>query len=289
MKINTRIKLLRLLIGMTQEELAFQVEIPRATLGHYEIGSYIPRDMILMQIAEILGVEPGYIRYGSPVIRNQVWIPSIPKHSKSKQTIYEDIEKLIPEFIQENAFTSLVVGKLADGNQTLLFGRNMKFDCLLLISPNLADKLITASKGLEHYTIADNPFGTVELFDDNCIMFILTEIESFGFTLDFNEMLLSLMNVPFIKNRSISNLDAVIMEYAARNNDDVRDKLLRVANIISMDLLDGVTLEQLVEKHERNENLSVLNVSSYSDPVSKTLCVILKTAFDLLAREKFNS
>ncbi len=40
MKINTRIKLLRLLIGMTQEELAFQVEIPRATLGHYEIGSW---------------------------------------------------------------------------------------------------------------------------------------------------------------------------------------------------------------------------------------------------------
>lgn len=281
MKIRHRIKLLRLLFGLTQDELVSLAGISRPSLVNYEQGEYNPIDDIVIRLADIFDVEPGYLRYGSPMIRNHVWIPSIPKHFKRKQAIYDEFEKLFPEFIQENAFTCLVTGKLADGNHVLLFGENKNFDCLLLTPPDLADHLIATLKGLEQYKIADNPIGTVELFDDNCILFILTEVESFGFTLYFNQMAHTLTRVAAIKNRSFTILDAVAMEYAAKHDNLVRERLLRIANAISIDFTGGVTLEQLVE--EQGKHASSLNVSSYSDPVSKTLLVVLKTACDLLA------
>lgn len=260
--------------------------ISRPSLVNYEQGEYNPIDDIVIRLAEIFDVEPGYLRYGSSVIRNHVWIPNIPKHSQRKQNIYEDLEKLFPEFIQENAFTDVVIGKLTDGNRNLLFGRDKNFDCLLLTPSELADKLIAILKDLKQHTIADNPFGTVELFDKNCIMFILTEIEQFGFTLDFSKMAQTLTRVTSIKTRSVTNLDAVALEYAAKNNNIVRDRLIRIANAISIELIGEVTLEQLVDEQEQNKYLPTLDVSSYSDPVSKTFCVILKAAYDVLASER---
>lgn len=286
MKIRHRIKLLRLLFGLTQDELVSLAGISRPSLVNYEQGEYNPIDDIVIRLADIFDVEPGYLRYGSPMIRNHVWIPSIPKHSQRKQTIYDDLEKLFPELIQENAFTSLVMGKLADGNHTLLLGQNKNFDCLLLIPPDLADKLIAIMKGLEQHTIPDNPLGTVELFDDNCIMYILSSIEPFGFSLDFNQMVHTINRVTSIKTRSATNSDAVAMVYAAKNDKFVRDRLLRIADAISQDFIDGLTVEQLVAKQEKNKYIPTLNVSSYSDPVSKTLCVILKAAYDLLVNER---
>jgi transcriptional regulator with XRE-family HTH domain len=138
MEIHARLKLLRLLCGMTQEALAFQAEVPRPSLGHYERGSYIPSDKILGRLASSLGVEPGYIRFGSPVIESQAWLPVIPIHTRRKRETIKDILKLLPEFITENRFDNALSQLIGDDERLFFFGRNKNYTCLLLATADLA-------------------------------------------------------------------------------------------------------------------------------------------------------
>lgn len=286
MNIHSRIKILRLLCGMTQEELASKAGVPRPSLGNYEQGTYVPRDKSLERLATILDVEPGYLRYGSPVIFSQVWLPTIPVNVRRKRETIEDIINLLPEFVLENHFTGLVTGTLSDGNRTLLFGRQKNFDCLLLTSAEFADRITATVHGLENHTIEDNPFGTLDSFDENCLMFIYSEIEAFGFKLDISPMRQTLTRLAARKTRTVSNLDAVALEYAAKSKKIIRDRLIRVADTICHELLGRTSLEQFVSEQKNNHYLPTLDVSSYSDPVSKTFCIILKAAYDVLASEQ---
>lgn len=286
MKTGHRIKLMRLLFGMTQEELASLAGISRPSLINYEQGGYSPIDDIVIRLAKIFGVEPGYLRYGSPLVKNQVWIPNIPRHSQRKQNIIDELLKLLPEFILENSFTGVVAGSLADGGLTLLFGRDTHYDCLLLTNTELGEKLVRTVNGIIHHKIEDNTFGTVESFDEDCLSFVFSQIEKIGFELAFIPMRQSLTRLQAIKTRTVTNLDAVTLEFAAENDKLIRERLLRVADIICQELIGGISLEQLVSEQKQNRYLPTLDVLSYSDPVSKTFCVILKAAYDLLATEQ---
>ncbi len=286
MDIHSRIKILRLLCGLNQEELAAKAGVPRPSLGNYEQGTYVPRDKSLDRLAKVFGVEPGYLRYGSPLVKSQVWLPSIPTNIRRNRETIEDIIKLLPEFIQENRFTSVIEGVLADGNQTLLFGRDSHFDCLLLLTSELGNMLINNFNDLKLHKIEDNPFGTIETFDVNCLSFILMQIENFDAELDYLPMSQSLIRLAALKTRTYTNLDSVELEHAAKNVTFLRDRLLRVADIICDELIDVQSVAQLVSEQKNNNYLPTLDVSSYSDPVSKTFCVILKAAYDLLAKEQ---
>ena len=273
--------MLRLLFGLTQEELASMAGISRPSLVNYELGEYSPIDDIVIRLSDIFDVEPGYLRYGSSMIRNHVWIPSIPKHSQRKQNIIDDLEKLFPEFIQENQFTGLVTGILSDGNHTLLFGREKSFDCLLLTNRELAEKITAAAAGLNRHSIEANPFGTIDDFDADCLSFIVSQIEEDGLESDFMALRQALTRLTALKTRTVTNLDAVTLVYAAQNNPIARERLLHVADAISRDF-NQESLEQLVS----DNRMPTLDVTAYSDPVSKSLFVYLKAAYDLLAKER---
>lgn len=280
MKTGHRIKLLRLLFGLTQEELASLAGISRPSLVNYELGEYSPIDDIVIRLSDIFDVEPGYLRYGSSMIRNHVWIPSIPKHSQRKQNIIDELEKLFPEFIQENQFTGLVKGTLSDGNHTLLFGRDKIFDCLLLTNSELAEKITATAEGLICHTIEVNPFGTVDAFDADCLSFIVAQIEEHGLELDFMALRHSLTRLTALKTRTVTNLDAVTLVYEAQHNELIRDRLLQAGDAASR-IITGQTLEQIAG----SSSAPTIDVSAFSDQLSKSLCVIFKAAYDLMAKE----
>lgn len=284
MKTGHRIKLLRLLFGLTQEELAGLAGISRPSLVNYELGEYSPIDDIVIRLSDICDVEPGYLRYGSSMIRNHVWIPSIPKHSQRKQNIIDELEKLFPEFIQENQFTGLVTGTLSDGNHTLLFGRENNFDCLLLTNSELAEKITAAAAGLNCHSIEANPFGTIEGFDADCLSFIATQIEEHGLELDFMALRQALTRLTALKTRTVTNLDAVTLVYEAQHNELIRDRLIRAGDAASR-IITGQSVKQITG----SSSSPTIDVSAFSDQLSKSLCVIFKAAYDLMAKERHTS
>lgn len=281
MKICHRIKLMRLLFGLTQEELASLVSISRPSMLYYEQGGYSPTDQIVIRLADIFGVEPGYLRYGSPIIQSHIWIPNIRKNSKRMQNTINEIENLFPAFIHENRFTSVVSGYLADGSQTVIFGRDSHDGCLLLTNTQLADKVTAATSGMNCRTIEDNLFGTLESFDADCQSFISWQIEKFGLKLDFLSMRQSLTRLTEIKARKATRLDGVTLVHEASINELARQGLMKVADTACRELV-GEPLEKFVAGH----NITIPDVLTYSDQLSKSLCVILKAACDLLTKER---
>lgn len=170
MDIHTRIKILRLLCGMTQEELAFRSEVPRPSLGNYEQGTYVPRDKSLERLAAIFGVEPGYLRYGSPVLTSQAWLPNIPVNARRKRETIDDILKLLPDFIAENRFDCAITRPLGDGGRLFYFGRTNEYSCLMLTPADLAESALNRIKGLvlveellEHVDITVGTFSVKDL------------------------------------------------------------------------------------------------------------------------------
>lgn len=284
MKTGHRIKLLRLLFGLTQEELANLAGISRPSLVNYELGEYSPIDDIVIRLSDIFDVEPGYLRYGSSMIRNHVWIPSIPKHSQRKQNIIDELEKLFPEFIQENQFTGLVTGTLSDGNHTLLFGRENNFDCLLLTNRELAEKISKVAVGLDCRSIDGNPFGAIDAFDADCLSFIVSQIEEFGFELDFMALRQALARLTALKTRIVTNLDAVSLVLEAQHNALIRDRLLQAGDAASR-IITGQSLEEIAT----GNTAPTIDVTAFSDQLSRSLCVIFKAAYDLLAKERIIS
>lgn len=59
-EIGKKIKLLRKVRGLTQEQLAEKLNVGRATLSNYEIGRRSPRLKELERIANVLGVGLDY-------------------------------------------------------------------------------------------------------------------------------------------------------------------------------------------------------------------------------------
>jgi transcriptional regulator with XRE-family HTH domain len=286
MEIGNRIKLMRIFFGMTQEDLAGLAGISRPSLVNYEQGAYSPIDDILIRIAKIFGVEPGYLRYGLPIVQNQVWRPSIPKHSQRKQNLIDELKNLLPEFIEENLFSGVVIGTLADGGSSFVFGRDTRYDCILLTNYDLGNIISNLICEIDNKQINSNAFGTIDTFDANCLAFILEEIKGLGLTLDLAKMRNALTRVLAIRTRSITNLDAVSLEQAANHDKFIRNRLITVADAICHEFLGEVTLDQLVAEQKENQYLPTLDVSTYTDPVSKTFCVILKAAYDVLATEQ---
>ncbi len=272
---------MRLLCGLNQEELASKAGVPRPSLGNYEQGTYVPRDKSLERIAAILGVEPGYVRYGSPILRLQIWKPNLPANARRNRETIEDILKLIPEFIRENRFTGLLTGNLADGNSVLVFGREKNFDCLLLTSKELARNIANAVSELIKQNIEANLFGAIDTFDVECLSCLSMQIENMGMEFDFIALRQRLTRLTALKTRTDTNLDAVALMLDAQYDELSREILLELGDYACRRLFEQ-SLEQIAE----SSSSPTIDVSSYSNLQMKSLCIYAKAAYDLLAKER---
>jgi SOS-response transcriptional repressor LexA len=68
MNIHSRIKLQRLVHGLTQEYLAKKLGINRVSISQWERGDTSPKGNNLVRLAEILGVKPEWLLFGEDAV-----------------------------------------------------------------------------------------------------------------------------------------------------------------------------------------------------------------------------
>lgn len=149
MKINERLKILRVLSGQSQQMLADVVGAKQASIASYESGSYSARPNLVEKLAEALLTDPAYLAYGYPAISGNVWFPVGSKGATGA------IEKLLPLLLEENSIKHFVSSvytdgisvlfSAADGRKFLLFSRDAS------ISNNVRSALTGYPGGFKTY------------------------------------------------------------------------------------------------------------------------------------------
>jgi transcriptional regulator with XRE-family HTH domain len=139
MEKTERLKILRLLNGFTQAELAALATIPQASLAVMEKGKYGVAGDRGELIARLLGVRFEYLYRGTPPIDSSgpvAWIVRPPPRSQHLQTLLNDLQVLFPRFLIENKFTAVLTGILDDGGRVFLLGKDVaRIDSTALPNP----------------------------------------------------------------------------------------------------------------------------------------------------------
>ncbi len=141
MNTATRLKILRLLSGLTHDALAEITGVNRSLFSNWESGKYGPASKTVGVIAQALSTYPGHILYGDPPPQEVIWEPAPPRARNGNYTkqYLSDFEQLLPQYWQENKFTEFAQATFPDGGLLLFAGRGKTFDYALLIPPVLAD------------------------------------------------------------------------------------------------------------------------------------------------------
>lgn len=133
MNLSDRFKILRLLNGYTQTDLARKANLPQSSVANWENGKYGPGGDTGISLATILGVHPGYLFHGKPQIASAVWFPTSPKRKQHLQAMTKDIYELLPQLLTENKIGAFTPAKLKDGQAFLLGGHSERPDFRFLI------------------------------------------------------------------------------------------------------------------------------------------------------------
>ena len=101
-EIGKKIRILRKMRGLTQEQLAERLNVKRATISNYEIGRRSPHIKELEDISEALGVNLEYFGFGgSPsldlVARAKVLFEDDTISAEDKSKAYKEIMRLFLE------------------------------------------------------------------------------------------------------------------------------------------------------------------------------------------------
>lgn len=145
-----RLKIIRLLSGYTQAELAKMVQMPQASIAVMEKGKYGVAGETGFIIASALKVPFDYLYAGFPPVDYKdpiVWIPIPPTRSQHFQSMINDLKALFPLFLSENGFNATITGAMSDGTTVFLIGRvtninaqrEMDITCLLVAEKRLVD------------------------------------------------------------------------------------------------------------------------------------------------------
>src|ERR1039457_6231683 len=161
-----KIKILRILAGYTQKELAETLSISQATVAQWErpleARGLKLSGLLLPRLAEALGVHPEYLEQKRPFcLSNCVWHPSPPNAVQYQRAMEADIISLFPNLLFENDINIGCSARLIDGYAYLLgydackdieyrdtligadlvraCKRDIDIRCLLLVDDKLAD------------------------------------------------------------------------------------------------------------------------------------------------------
>lgn len=166
-----RIKILRLLNGYTQEAIAALLGISRPSIVVWESGKHPPSTEYVIRLAEMVGVEPGYISYGSPLISCCAWIPAPPDRPQNLSSYIRDLRDLFPALLDENRLNASRFSRLGDGGVMALIGREREFTSLLLARESLANCFVDILNKLESIEMGALGKVTVDSFGEDELSF----------------------------------------------------------------------------------------------------------------------
>jgi transcriptional regulator with XRE-family HTH domain len=179
-----RIKILRLLNGYTQEAIAALLGISRPSIVVWESGKHPPSPEYVIRLAELVGVEPGYISYGSPHVSCGVWIPAPPDRAQNLSPYLRDIASLFPDLLDENGLDTARFSKLGDGSTMFLLGRERELSCLMLVRESLSDCFIKIFDGRNAVEMGSFERVTIESFGEDELTYIARHTADFSINLD---------------------------------------------------------------------------------------------------------
>ncbi len=138
MKIGDRIKILRILNGLSMDSLSIRAEtVNRISMSAYECNQYYPSRNKVVIVAKTLSVTASYLDYGKwDKDLCLVWRPSERKQGGFKLKTKEILSQLLPDLISETAFNLFAKIKFVDG-VAVLFGYERLITCAAFISDSL--------------------------------------------------------------------------------------------------------------------------------------------------------
>jgi transcriptional regulator with XRE-family HTH domain len=179
-----RIKILRLLNGYTQEAIAALLGISRPSIVVWESGKHPPSPEYVIRLAELVGVEPGYISYGTPLISSCAWTPAPPDRAQNLSPYLRDFASLFPDLLDENGLDAARFSKLGDGGTMFLLGRGRECSCLMLVRESLSERFINIFDGRDAVEMGSFDRVTVESFGEDELTFIAKHATDFSVNLD---------------------------------------------------------------------------------------------------------
>ena len=160
MERGNRIKILRILCGFSQDEVAKQLKVSQGNVATWERKNMFPRDKEVARIlADILQATIGYLAYGESTLRCAFWEPQPPLNPRHLNDYLNDIQSLFPEFCREN-FIDHCAYYAADNGMLIFMGsQEAPLSYALLLKPSIVESFsnilsefkTTEMKGLEGY------------------------------------------------------------------------------------------------------------------------------------------
>jgi len=179
-----RIKILRLLNGYTQEAVAALLGISRPSIVVWESGKHPPAPEFVIRLAELVGVEPGYISYGSPQISCSAWIPAPPDRPQNLSSYLRDIASLFPALLDENGMNVARYSRLGDGGAMFMLGREKELSCLLLAKSSLTECFVRIFDERNAVEMGSFDRVTIESFGEDELTFIARHAADFSINLE---------------------------------------------------------------------------------------------------------
>lgn len=125
MKPSDRLKILRLLCGMTQEELALRANVSRLSIARWESGKGTPTMRLAGRLSGFLSVGPDQILDNSPstTIKSGLWTPCLSGSFVHRSNVKKAIQALLPDLLREIGITHAFHSLGYDEKGVFLFGK----------------------------------------------------------------------------------------------------------------------------------------------------------------------
>lgn len=144
-----RLKILRILSGLTQEGLSQLSGLPRGSISIWERGDHAPGHEAVPTLSKFLGCHPGYLMYGSPRLDGSFWEPSVPS-ARHTPMFTKELDKLFPSFCAENGFNACASFTFTDDSMAFFLGSKDKgLNSVLLVDYKITGPFLKVMKGLE--------------------------------------------------------------------------------------------------------------------------------------------
>ncbi len=148
---GSRLKILRILCGLSQADLASQLQVSQGNVATWERKNMFPRTpTIAKSLSEALQSGLGYLSYGESSLKSAFWEPQPPENPRHLSSYAKEVNILLPEFCAENSIEQCAYLAASDG--TLYFlgqrGERLNFAMFLTLRTDkiFAEPLSTLKK-----------------------------------------------------------------------------------------------------------------------------------------------
>lgn len=121
-----RLKILRLLAGLNQEQLADKSEVSRVSINRWETAGRPPALCSVELVAKHLGVSDDYLHYGAltKFPENAVWKPVVPANQKYTKKLQNDLMELLPALFNEAEIDNAAIYTISSREMFVLLWRS---------------------------------------------------------------------------------------------------------------------------------------------------------------------